>query len=85
MMVDFNEHIEAHKALAREEWICVEEALPAFGELVLVWSGTSRRPYVACRAHYKCDEHNWWCIPDGGVLIHVDHWMPLPDEPEEPA
>lgn len=63
------------------EWIQVEDRLPEYYEIVLVFT----RPKIFTLAfRSKVKNREWW-DPDRFDLVDVPitHWMPLPDPPKE--
>jgi hypothetical protein len=61
------------------EWRPIETA-PRDGTEVLTLRRAGLMSVAAYLPHGKAE----WCCADGGRLLNVTHWMPLPDPPEVP-
>lgn len=74
------------------KWISVEERLPEDGDAYLVVVKEKRKNktdwdvHVDVALNYRSyidgywDTFNDWCE---GQEVHISHWMPLPDPPED--
>lgn len=66
----------------RANWIDVNESLPKFGRIVLVWSILDKE----CVSAFLMNDKNWSCWPVGGThyttKTDITHWMELPEFPE---
>lgn len=72
------------------EWVDVKDRLPAFGQLVIVYT-SEEDTYCATLfgiSSNGSDFHDWeinCCCSEGGngYVFYVIYWMPLPEAPKD--
>lgn len=60
--------------LESRRWIPVSERLPEYGQEVIIYTGNTLKPIVIAYTFWKADYDTW---------LHVTHWMPMPEGPED--
>lgn len=69
----------------KTDWISVNESLPSYGQHVFVVFTSNNRRFTKVGMRRFTDQHgeHWDVFGNSPAGIHPDHWMPLPEPPED--